>query len=237
MSSTRIDMGREDGPLRLFPAPLIPGDWTLPDHAGRHWIAALWSAAMGEESFFLTHDVPELRWRPLPFYPGHMLVEAAVRDVRGRIGAANAVIGPDGCTRVDGNSSQWHLLNERMGFRLDNADMAAAYLEFFCSAIRGSDGRFRLVTQVDASCFTSRNVDISRAAEALRPHARPISLAATDEGFAGDVLVLYGGNAFQSSFVIRPEGYVEMEDDREIALEDMSLLARERCVGDLRWRY
>ena len=236
MNSTRIDVARDEPAMSLFPAPLISGDWAEPDHAARHWIVALWSTVLGEDNFFLTHDVPGLRWRPLPFYPGHMLVEAAIRDERGRLGAANAVLGPDGCVRIDGDSAPWHLFNERHGLHLDDAEMAASYLEFFCTAIRGSDGRFRLITRIDASCFTGRPVDTAHAAEALRPHARPISLTRTDEGdFAGEALVLYNGDAFVARFLVKPGGFVEMEDDEQIELADASLLARERYAGDIRW--
>lgn len=235
MTSTRIDLGRDDPVLRLFPAPMLPGEWSLPDHAARHWLVALWGKTLGPSNFFLDHEVPELRWRPLPFYPGYMLAEAAVRDARGRLGAANAVIGPEGCLLVDGNSAPWHDLNSRLGLRIEDAETAAAYLAFFCNAIHGDEGRFRIVTQLDASCFSSRAADIEPAVALLRPHARPIHLERSEDGFTGEALVFYSGNPFVSRFTVRADGLVEMEDDEPIELEDPGILARERYTDTLRW--
>jgi hypothetical protein len=221
-------------PSTLFPVPLVPGAWTVPDNAARHWIVAQWSRALGKHDFFLKHDVPELRWLPLPFYPGHMLVEAAVVDAKGRIGAANMVIGPTGCTRVDGQSAQWHELNEKLRTPVTDIGKAEAYLLFFCSAIHGSGGRFRVITEIDDSCFRRGLEEREAVEQALRAAIVPLQFQPGPDCFIGEALILYERNAFKARMRIHVDGRVDMEDDERIDIDEKAL-ARELCQHDLRW--
>lgn len=144
-----------------------------------------------------------VRRRPLPFYDRpdrrHVLHEIF------RLGAAGTerarvlrVVGGDGQTVIwmslAWTSAPIHDLNAAAeGRLLDAADMAAvvAYVDFFTGSIEGDDGTFQVVRFDDA-------------VQAGGDEPAHSSVGAD---------VLYGGSLFHCTFLVRPDGGIEMADD------------------------
>src|SRR3546814_7384481 len=76
------------------------------------------------------------RVRPLAFWPGWMWVDALVDTKQGAASAA-FLYGPYGAHELDGTSALIHDVNEGGALDVSTADLAADYLRFFCSAVRG----------------------------------------------------------------------------------------------------
>ena len=126
--------------------PLIPGDWrALRGHAANALRLAMeQSAPVGPEG----SNIRRLRARLLPFYGDWLLVEGEVHDIDGPLGLMQALFGTEGVIPLDGTCTQIHQVNATQIKLTGEADILD-YARFFCSAIRGADGRFQLVDDID----------------------------------------------------------------------------------------
>lgn len=198
------------------PPPLYAGEWRTDEALDRTVTAALdtyctVATESGVVPFSQRYDTVALRYLALPFWGSDCwLCEAQAPPAlfyglleKGRLIVDTGASGP---------------IHERniLGIDLSTPELRLAYLTFFCSWIRGNESRFALIRCRDDLRPFARD---SAALEALYAHVA----APTDQGFAegGDECrmsanIVYDGNLFRSSLVVKRSGVVEMLNDEPV---------------------
>lgn len=195
--------------------PMIPGAWSdLPRPLATEFVARLdhhvreTPAAMS----FVNRAITRLRARPLPFYPGWVLVEAQMTHAADGRCLVDVVYGPMGVVVVDGTSPPLHEANARIPLRIEDDATARDYLRFFCAAIHGADGPFEVVEHAAQLRLTGRDVRAARAKIAAA--VAPITALPSDgEARVFEATVRYERALFASTFAVHRTGMVEMTDD------------------------
>lgn len=143
----------------------------------------------------------------LPFYPAVHLAEVTILGTEHVAPVPIFVLaGQKGTYYLDGTSSPIHLCNSAEGIRLDE-ETAADYLRFFCFAVRGDEGAFRLVEEPPAA--VPAVADVVKPVEALEPD---------EEGrFRFGAFMEYAGDLSRVWFSVDREGLVVMENDEPVA--------------------
>jgi hypothetical protein len=148
---------------------------------------------------------------PLPFWPEWMWIDALVET---RTGPATAAFlyGPHGAHAIDGASALVHDINDSGLLDVSTPELAAAYLRFFCGAVRGDEGPFYLIESRGRFAeLTGRPLP-----EALLARAAPVTAERSADGWRLDALVQYGAAMFHSRFSLTPGGLIEMVDDEPL---------------------
>lgn len=204
----------------------IADDWQRPFLLDPIYPGA-WRALAREPAGLLVQRLDELGMQPgnaavdavrvlkLPFYPRWILCDlqfAAGADAR-KGEAILCLYRPDGCTPIDGRSERVRGHNDRHGVSLETEERRTAYLEFFCTAVFGEEGPFRIVhpsTPLERTGNNEAPIDPDKIVP-LRP------IAATKQGDRGiECTVSYGRTLFTAEFVVDAEGTVVMVDDSQI---------------------
>lgn len=154
-----------------------------------------------------------IKTRELSFYPGYKMVEAVTRD-----GAHTSYLwdGAGKPLHLNGTSPPIHTFNAHPGKRLKLDETTAAdYLRFFCSAVWGEDGWFRI--PFDENGLLRYSGDLIGQAKALAARGAEIEIIKDPEDDAGflamKVPVIYAWHVFEADFKIMASGMVEMLDD------------------------
>ena len=208
-------------PSSFLLTPVVPGDWrTLPS----------------ETAIILIHRLHELGLQPAgaevdavrilkpAFYPRWLICDLQLAngsDVR-KGEAVLCLYGPDGCTPLDGRSARIHGHNAHHGVVLATEEQRVDYLQFFCVAVFGEDGPFRIVHPSTPLVRTIENGDPVDPSTIL-----PLrSLSASGAGVGGfEATVSYARALFRAEFVIHEGGSVMMAD--ESPLLDQVVIAPE----------
>ncbi|MEM0935158.1 MAG: ankyrin repeat domain-containing protein [Pseudomonadota bacterium] len=167
------------------------------------------------------------RWTPvhrrssqLPYSSVVRLVETWFRRSDHSIGVAAKVCDRGGRVlfEVDGKSPQIHQFNSSNKLRLKDEEDARTYLSFFCNAVHGDAGPFKIITKVediasDSALPTSLRRDIHKSLE-----NDAIFSEANNTWWARQTL-LYSHSIFESAFRIQSSGMVEMLEDKPIVTD------------------
>ena len=222
--------------------PVLHADWSTVSGAEAESLLALLEAHQREHGLEVTgsgRDVIGMRAVPLPFYPGHVLIEVGLTHrfkeeksiisfVVGQIGQKTNGGGDDGTVMIlNGTSPMLHNLNKAIPIQLSDESVAAAYLRFFCGYVWGDDGGFWTVESVDHLPWKSDSDP--EVKKKVAPHLSAIELVETlDDGFRFKATVLYGGLVFLAKFRVENSGTIEMEDDDRTFGETLPLIGDRR---------
>lgn len=223
---------------RFTTLPLVPGPWkTLTPAESRALLRRLDThlfALHGPEHRARRFPMRDLRAVPLDFYPGWLLVEGEADLAAGQVGTFDALYGPGFLAALNGSSALIHELNAGVltvrddgtvpeggqsafvpsplaPLRADTTGMS--YLHFFCNAVRGDEGAFRIVQNV-------RDLRLCGApapTRSMRKHLRRVTFREDGEDLLADAVVLYAGTLFEAAFRVSPAGGVRMERDEPLA--------------------
>lgn len=175
------------------------------------------------------------RVRPLPFWPDWMWIDALV-DTRTGPATAAFLYGSHGAHAIEGPSALVHDINEAGLLDVSTPELAADYLRFFCSAVRGDEGPFYLLETAD------RAVELGGSAlpDDVADAARPIAVKRSVDGWSLEAAVQYGTALFRATFSLSANGLIEMTDDealhgdlRPVPIEFEGLVARPSGPGGL----
>ncbi|MDY7094327.1 MAG: hypothetical protein SX243_15260 [Acidobacteriota bacterium] len=230
---------------RLLEAPEKPS-WPLPP-----FFRAPWSELAGEDLVQavsrLAAALPEdgsppaktvvdgaLRARrtKLPFYPGWNALEVLLLTEEGTVAAAVAVEGEEHVLMLQGTSPPLHYLNHELPIVLETPEQADAYVRFFCGAVHGEEGPFRLITDTE-DILPLLPPDTDWQVSTIEEHLHPLELEPQEDGFwAASAAVQYSNALFDADFKIYPTGMVEMLDDSPLTT-GLPIIG-EKFVDDLR---
>lgn len=154
----------------------------------------------------------------LPFYTGWTALEILVATDDG-FASSVAVESEEQVMMLWGTSPPIHLLNEEIPVVLDTPEKAEAYLRFFCGAVHGEEGPFRIVNEPEDLLplwAFQAETEVPKVAERLKP----LSVEPLEDGFwKVTTSVLYSNALFESEFRIHPTGMVEMVGDSPLATD------------------
>lgn len=203
----------EVAPTEISRLTLLPLDtlWELEDRLPPQRLAGM------RKEPTLPLPLPVGTWQPrkrrrarLPYRQSTFLVETFWTRDDGENGVSAFVESDNGerLFDVNGTSPPIHKINVERELDIAESETSARlYLHFFCCAIHGNDGEFRLV----------------ESAEELRPHMRlgaeapqvNYTIARKDDGSGWSVKapMIYAGTYFECALEIADTGMVEMPDD------------------------
>ncbi|WP_295622974.1 tetratricopeptide repeat protein [uncultured Lamprocystis sp.] len=213
-------LGRAD----WLDTPPIPGDWE--DLAGADAatvLARLWpqlrAAGLGEAPAAI--EVQCLRRVPLACYCGCSLADIQLQRP-GEVSPVlvSALVSPGGAALLDGTLALLHTINPDL-LALDDDEATVVYLRFFCAFVRGEDGPFQILDDIQALPMDGGG----RAAlpqDVRQAPAPPRALdgdLATDGWRRFDACVLYSNALFRATFKVLSTGMIEIEDNQPIATD------------------
>ena len=224
--------------------PLLPGPW-LPLTASEsesflERLTGSLTRTRDEPPFTKRLPITDLRAMPLSFYPGWLLVEGEAQVDRKRIGTFDVLYGQGFMWVIDGtmevihnlNSGHIPLVNDQEPAKsnaappaflkspltgLNTSSTGADYLRFFCGCTWGDKGPFTIVETPTAPILQG----IRAPDDAWRKQIRPVVMTRTEKSLIGEALVSYNGVLSRTTFAIKDDGEVVMEDDNP--LENLTL--------------
>ncbi|RLJ17626.1 hypothetical protein DJ030_13750 [bacterium endosymbiont of Escarpia laminata] len=204
------------------------------DGRGLDWFLEL----MGDKDGFGPHTARALlqaravRLTQPSFYPGWQLVEICVPRSEDSLGTFSCLFGELAVIPILGASPPIHELNARGALALENQRSAADYLRFFCNAVRGDAGPFRIIETEDQLPLAQPLAPESK--QELAQHIRPVTLQ-RDSGtnWIGTALVQYAYGVFAADFEIQSTGMVEMKDDKPVM--ELEGIRQEKIHSGLRF--
>ena len=243
--------------------PPVPGPWLpLTSEETTAFVQRLdlhlAAAGLADPPFSSQCTILDLHAVPLTFYPGWLIATGLVRMPTSDLANFDVLMGPGFFWCIDGSSPMIHHLNagrvpRRVAgdkpdalaltpsplVRLAPRSTGADYLRFFCHAVRGEHGCFRVVQTAD-DLRDSGVIDIAR----LTPMLKPLRATWADARQAGkgapsprgkpvvdkpadapeppraihvSTPVLYGGALFKTVFEVKPTGAIAMIRDEPLA--------------------
>lgn len=208
--------------------PAFSGDWTdLQSDAAEYAVDRLRAAfpkAWGEG---VAEGVRAVRRMGMSCYPGFDAVEVLFQfwDGDRQKKSQLALLGPDIAFWVTGSSPGLHELNGlrredgKAQLDISTEESAAEYLRFFCSAVHGDEGPFRVVPtseELAAHMKTGKSIEIPDGVFSGSEMTR-VEGEADEVAWEMDAVVLYADALFRSHFRIQRSGMVEMLEDNPIA--------------------
>jgi len=169
--------------------------------------------------------VLEARQAWLPFYADHFLVDATLRGVAG-VERALLLHGRDRVFWLDGQAAPIHAVNALESLELTEATVLD-YVRYFLVAMRGEQGAFVLIESPDEITAEPAAAALpdepgAQALANLRALWLPLRLddRTADGRFRVQATIAYADGLFASTFAVKPDGEIEMVDDRPLALLD-----------------
>lgn len=208
--------------------PAFSGDWTdlQSDAAGNavDRLRAAFPEAWGEG---VAEGVRAVRRMEMSCYPGFDAVEVLFQfeDDDRQKKSQLALLGPEIAFWVTGASPGLHELNSmrredgKPHLDISTEESAAEYLRFFCSAVHGDDGPFRIVPTSDelaAHMKTGELFEIPDGVFSDSAMAR-VEGEADETAWQTNAPILYANALFRGHFRIQRSGMVEMLEDDVIA--------------------
>lgn len=193
------------------------------------YVDNLWNAVTGPElAGFISHVNPidgkyqasetttKVDWRSLPFYENVVLVRLTDPTWSPRNLVLYYLVEQGNPIRLNGQSWPIHDINSKAPIKL-TADNILDYLRFFCFFVRGEEGPFLIVEDMD-NPYVPRNLDAQTRA-VIEGTLRPASFEGMDSNgnYMCDAVVFYSNALFIANFQIQPGGFIEMLDDETIA--------------------
>lgn len=189
-------------------SPLVPGPWiSLPSRKLSNLSAALSDAS---EVVLRELKIEAARAIKLPFYKDALLVEGAFSRAGKLYAIHRAILTCSEILPLNGRSEGIHELNRRILKNLDTVE-SKDYLRFYCSAVRGEEGRFRIIEEREPEIGLSEDIAVTRLEESMQDEdGDRQTFAAT---------VLYSNAVFLAKFSVGSSGSVDMLDDDPIAAD------------------
>ena len=176
--------------------------------------------------------VERVRRRDLSFYQDSTLVEAQLTSDAVPHGILSFLLLPLAqVSHLDGTSNPVHQLNKSYLGGLEDPKSVLEYLYFFCTAVRGEEGPFRIVAQVGDIPFAAAPDDELRMTiERLLPADGLQPTPDVDGDWRVKALINYGDQLFTSVFEIKRNGMVDMLVDDPL-LADLNVLMTKMLNG------
>jgi serine/threonine protein kinase/TPR repeat protein len=204
--------------------PLFLGNWRqVGGEERREEIQRLRSAGIVDR--LGARDVQRLRRIEIDFYDRATLFELEIARPNRANGIYAYIRRGDRVVPIDGRSAPIHEQNGTAPVRLDTVARAMEYLRFFMAAIQSAEGTFRLVDESRDVAWLSTATDQDRSG--IAGQISPASMSPSSSGGWQAVVSAQHGNAvFQATMWVKPNGDVEMLDDKPIGA--MLPIAQER---------
>jgi hypothetical protein len=160
-------------------------------------------------------------YRPLPFYAKHGLYR--LRASNGSSDTLGLFLVSDGTTtfHLDGTSPPIHNLNAKAPIQLSE-ETALSYLAFFCFFVRGEDGPFWVIDNLEnrmlPDYLLQNDPKHKTASDEIRRLYRPPELFGTDDtgNIRASAMIYYSDAVFVSDFLLFMDGKLEMLDDEPL---------------------
>lgn len=170
-----------------------------------------------------------LRAAPVPFYPGHTLVELQCESGVGKspqTKIVSAVSSSTGAVLLTGNSGVIHTINKTR-IDLSNGNIASQYLSFFCSYVHGDEGPFFLPDCLGAISVDGDHEDVlPKEVRECDFSLRPMDGDLRRDAYQNfEATVLYADALFAATFKVHANGMVDMLNDQPI-LKDLPVMRR-----------
>jgi hypothetical protein len=157
----------------------------------------------------------------LPFYPGHNIVE--LRDAHQNPARILYAVMDEkmNATILDGTNKPVYALNKSVPLALTR-DMAAMYVRFFFTFVRGAHGRFHVLESVDDIPWHEEPSPAGRRAladmiEGLRYHR------GGETGHEFCASILFKDSLFESDILVKPDGQVSLTNQK-ILVENLPVV-------------
>lgn len=199
--------------------PLYSASWTeIEEEAEMRNV--LWPLALpGRILDGKSSMIDRVRFLTPSFYPDQILIEVQVQLEDNARAICSVLTSNSRQTAVlTGQSPTIHALNARgLLKRMNEEGVALDYLRFFCAAVWGEAGPFRIVENIeDIPLSDSPNEE---TLETLQRFVREQSYEVRylpDGNWVVTVLVCYQNVLFQTQFKVMPNGMVEMVSDQPL---------------------
>lgn len=163
-------------------------------------------------------ETTEVSWRQLSFYETIGLVR--VRDTNWGKAKLNVyyLVRDGQLYRLNGTSPPIHEVNEVAPIKL-NEDNILEYLRFFCFFVRGEEGPFLIVENME-NPHLPENMD-EQTIRVISNVVRPATYEGKgDDGrYMCDAIVYFSNALFLANFAVEPSGAIEMLDDDPVAAD------------------
>ncbi len=208
------------------------------------YVDQMWNPVTGAElAGFIAHVSPvdgkykasetttQVAWRPLSFYENIVLVRMTDTTWTPRNLVLYFLVDQGNPIRLNGQSWPIHDINSKAPIRL-TPDNILDYLRYFCFFVRGEEGPFLIVEDMDNS-YIPKNMD-PQTRTVFEGVMRPASFEGMDAkgNYLCDAIVFYSNALFIANFQIQPGGFIEMLDDEPLA-EDLPVRV-DAPIGDVR---
>jgi len=188
--------------------PLISGDWL---ELNASHVVELYKVACEKNAKILRNlDAVAARAIPLPFYKNGFLLEILLHSGDILYGTFRAILTKNFCVAIDGTSPSIHALNTKR-LKFLNIQDRITYLHLFCSAVRGEEGRFRIVETLPDIGNLDGNIEVG-----------PVTIYPSEENRKSNKFsahVLYSSALFLADFEVTETGTIEMLDDKPLAAD------------------
>ena len=223
--------------------PAFSGDWTdLQLDAAEIAVDRLRAAFPNAWDEGVAEGVRAVRRMEMSCYPGFDAVEVLfqVEDGDRPKGSQLALLGPEIAFWVTGTSPGLHELNKirredgKPHFDISTEESAAEYLRFFCGAVHGNEGPFRVVATSEELAAHMKNGETFEVPGGIFSGAvmKRVEGEADEAAWEIKVPLLYGDVMFQGHFKVQRSGMVEMLED-EVITTNLSVI-RQAMGGGLR---
>lgn len=195
-------------PNQWLVAPMLNAEWKELHYSHRKDLQLI--AHAGLIDGFDT--IEGARTSKLPFYKNTTIVE-----LQGVAGGERAIVsfvsGEQFFAQITGDSSIIHQINSNGVSPVINRETALDYVKFFCIAVAGDQGTFRIVSKPDE--LPGWEAFDSDAYESLSSllFAPEISIGSQEGEFVIRACTLHAGQLFSVVFGVSQNGLVEMKSD------------------------
>jgi hypothetical protein len=190
-----------------------------------------WNAVTGDElvgfldqvnpidgKFKASPDSTKVEWRSLPFYEQVVLIRVTDPKWAPRNLKIFFLTNQGNLFRLNGTSPPIHEVNAAAPIKLTEENVLE-YLRFFCFFVRGEEGPFLIVEDMDNPDMPKEMDDQTRSV--IEGTIRPATFEGMNEQnfYLCDGVVFYSNALFIANFAIQPGGMIEMLDDEPIAAD------------------
>ena len=233
-----IEKSLKGGRLRKWPLPpLIEGDWKVMDrNAAANSLYTLWPNLQTNFGYGL-QGIDAVRELQLPFLEGVWLREARCYDANGFAGYLCYLASALTHVQLNGGSAPIHQMNAIHQINLRSPEATLDYFAFFCAAVQGEHGPFRLVTKMEDLVFQKdheANLDPDTVEKIKTPTIEAAEDPTLPYRWRTTSLIHYGSALFEANFKIHDSGMIEMEND-EMVQENLPLMV-DSIINGLRSR-
>jgi hypothetical protein len=165
----------------------------------------------------------EVSWHDLPFYDDVVLIQVNDKMWSPRHLTVYYLLffsqcGEGHLLRLDGTWEPIHEVNAKAQINITE-ETVLDYLKFYCFFVRGEEGPFLIVEDVN-KIHMPKNVD-PNIRSVIVDMVRPANFEGKDKNglFLCDAVVFYSNCLFVANFAIGPRGMIEMLDDDPIATD------------------